>query len=97
MRLVLAGGGTGGHIVPNVAIIQELKAKYNDDELELLYIGSRSGMEKQMMKDIGIPYKGVFCGKLRRYFSWENFLDVFKIPVGILQAFFILMKFRPKV
>lgn len=50
-----------------------------------------------MMKDIGIPYKGVFCGKLRRYFSWENFLDVFKIPVGILQAFIALVRFRPKV
>ena len=50
-----------------------------------------------MVEKIGIPYKSVLCGKLRRYFSVDNLIDIFKIPVGIVQAYFILRKFRPEV
>ncbi len=95
IRLVLTGGGTGGHILPNIALIEELKGRYPKN-LEILYIGSRRGMEVQMIQDVGVPYKGIFTGKIRRYFSLQNLLDMLKLPMGILQAFFILLKFRPK-
>ncbi len=54
-------------------------------------------MEKNMMKKENVKFKGIFCGKIRRYFSWENFLDLLKVPVGIIQSFFIVIRFRPKV
>lgn len=95
MHLVLTGGGTGGHIVPNIALIDELKARHPKD-LELLYIGSRHSMEEQLMRDAGVPFKSVMTGKLRRYFSLWNLVDVVKIPIGVVQALFILRRFRPK-
>lgn len=52
-------------------------------------------MEREMIQKLNIPYKGIYCGKLRRYFSWENFLDILKIPVGIVQAILFLLKVRP--
>lgn len=78
-----------------MAVIDELKKKQKD--IELLYIGSKNGLEKKMVQKVGVEYKGVATGKLRRYFSWQNFVDAFKIPVGILQARRILKKFRPEV
>ncbi|MCA9373789.1 undecaprenyldiphospho-muramoylpentapeptide beta-N-acetylglucosaminyltransferase [Candidatus Peregrinibacteria bacterium] len=95
-HLALTGGGTGGHIVPNIALIQEFKDKYGD-EIELLYIGERHGMEEQMVQDAGVKFVGVMTGKVRRYFSWQNFLDIFKIPVGVFQAIGALRKFKPQV
>jgi UDP-N-acetylglucosamine--N-acetylmuramyl-(pentapeptide) pyrophosphoryl-undecaprenol N-acetylglucosamine transferase len=100
MRLVLSGGGTGGHIIPNIALIHELKERSSqrpDAQLELLYIGSRNGMEKKMIEDLHVPYYGISTGKLRRYFSLQNFIDVFKIPIGFVQALIKLIGFKPKV
>ncbi len=54
-------------------------------------------MEKEMMMKENVNFKGIFCGKIRRYFSWENFLDLMKVPVGIIQSFFIVIRFKPKV
>jgi len=65
--------------------------------LDLLYVGAENGMEKAMVEKEKIEYRGVSCGKLRRYFSWENFQDFFKIPKGIFQAYKILGKFQPEV
>jgi len=62
-----------------------------------LYIGSKDGLEKKIIEKLKIPFKSVLTGKLRRYFSWQNFLDLFKIPIGILQSIFILKKFNPDV
>jgi UDP-N-acetylglucosamine--N-acetylmuramyl-(pentapeptide) pyrophosphoryl-undecaprenol N-acetylglucosamine transferase len=94
MRIVLTGGGTAGHIVPNFAVIEELRKSGNHD---FLYIGSSSGIEKKMVEDFGIKYKGVACGKLRRYFSFQNFVDFFKVPVGIIQSCRALRKFKAEV
>lgn len=66
-------------------------------ELELLYIGATNGMEKKMIEAVEVPYRGIVCGKLRRYFSWQNLVDIFKIPVGVVQSFFIIAQFRPNV
>ena len=92
MRIILTGGGTGGHVVPQIAIIEELGDKH-----DLLYIGSRTGIEKKLISDIKVPYKGIFTGKLRRYFSLQNILDFFKVPIGVVQAFFIIKKFNPDI
>jgi len=94
-RIVFTGGGTGGHIIPNIAIIQKLKEKYTD--IEILYIGSKHGPEQKLIKSVGISFKAVLTGKYRRYFSLMNFLDFFKVPWGILQARKILKKFKPNV
>lgn len=94
MRVILTGGGTGGHVIPNFAVIEELK---RHKDVEILYVGSTDGVEKKMVEKIGIPYRGVACGKLRRYFSLKNFTDVLKVPVGIFQAQKIIREYKPDV
>ncbi len=79
--------------MPNLAVIEGLK-KAN---VEILYIGSENGIEKKLIQKIGIRYEGVKCGKFRRYFSFQNFIDLFKLPVGIFEARKILKKFSPNV
>ena len=71
-RIVLTGGGTAGHVTPNLALLPLLKAH----GYEVRYIGSKNGMEKQLVEDAGIPYDGISSGKLRRYFDWKNFRPV---------------------
>jgi UDP-N-acetylglucosamine--N-acetylmuramyl-(pentapeptide) pyrophosphoryl-undecaprenol N-acetylglucosamine transferase len=96
MRIVLTGGGTGGHLTPLVSIANQLKSKIGP-EAEFLYIGSGAPIEKRMMAEEGIPAKFVLSGKMRRYFSFQNFIDVFKIPIGFLQSLWILLSFSPDV
>lgn len=73
-KIVFTGGGTAGHVTPNIAIIESL-AQQN---WQMDYVGSYNGVEKSMIDDIGIPYHAVHSGKLRRYLSWQNCLDPFK-------------------
>ncbi|MBD3330685.1 undecaprenyldiphospho-muramoylpentapeptide beta-N-acetylglucosaminyltransferase [Candidatus Peregrinibacteria bacterium] len=94
MRIVLTGGGTGGHVIPNLAVIEELKSR---GENNILYIGSKNGIEKNLIKKAGVDYEGVHTGKLRRYFSWENFWDTLKVPLGIISSIKILKKYDPDV
>lgn len=65
--------------------------------MNILYVGSRDGVEKKVIEKIGVRYVGITCGKLRRYFSLQNFVDFFKVPVGIFQAYRELKKFSPDV
>ncbi|MEM5948834.1 undecaprenyldiphospho-muramoylpentapeptide beta-N-acetylglucosaminyltransferase [Spirochaetia bacterium 38H-sp] len=95
MRIVYTGGGTGGHVFPAVAVHSELEKRV--DGLEAFWIGSSSGPERGWVEDAGIVFYGVFSGKLRRYFSLCNVLDVFKVFIGFLQSFFILLRLRPDV
>ena len=62
---------------------------------EFLFIGTKNGIERQMVKEAGLPYRTILAGKLRRYFDWHNFLDVAKIKLGFWQAFFLILKERP--
>lgn len=78
-----------------MAVIEELKER--EINSEILYIGSENGIEKKMIENMGIRFEGIKCGKLRRYFSWENFKDFFKIPVGFFQARKLLKDFCPKI
>lgn len=91
--IVFTGGGTAGHVTPNIALIESLQ----NSDWQFHYIGSESGVEKGMIESIGVPFYPIQSGKLRRYFSWKNFLDPFKVLVGIGQSFFLLRKIKPDV
>ena len=91
--IVFTGGGTAGHVAPNIALIQEFRHKGWD----IAYVGSAEGIENQMIKPLGIPFYSVKSGKLRRYLSVKNLLDPFKIVLGIFQAFVLLAKLKPDV
>ncbi len=91
--IILTGGGTAGHVTPNIALIKQLLRL----GWHVSYIGSEEGVEKDMIQPLGIPYKGIKSGKLRRYFSWQNFIDPFKILYGVLQSFLHIRKHKPSV
>lgn len=92
-KIIMTGGGTAGHVTPNLALIPKLKEK----GFEIKYIGSRDGIEKEIITKNNIPFFGISCGKLRRYFDVKNFTDPFKIVKGIAQAVKILSKEKPDV
>lgn len=87
-HIVFTGGGTAGHVTPNVALIEAL----DPAQWQIDYIGSDEGVEKTIISDINIPYHSIKTGKFRRYFSWQNFLDPFYILAGIVQSFFLLRR-----
>ncbi|MBI2784808.1 MAG: undecaprenyldiphospho-muramoylpentapeptide beta-N-acetylglucosaminyltransferase, partial [Legionella longbeachae] len=91
--IVFTGGGTAGHVAPNMELIREFGHK----GWEMAYIGSAAGIEKQMLQPLNIPFYAISSGKLRRYLSVKNFLDPFKIVLGIVQSFFLLYKLKPDV
>lgn len=92
-KIVLTGGGTAGHVTPNIALLPELqKAGY-----EISYIGSYDGIEKKLIKDYEIPYYGIATGKFRRYLDIKNFTDPFKVIKGFAEARKILKQIRPNV
>lgn len=95
MRILLTGGGTAGHIIPNIAVAEELKK--HSHNLELLYIGSKNELDKQIVETSGIKFKSIHAGKLRRYFSVQNLTDLFKIPIGFFESIKIIEKFNPDV
>ena len=92
-KIVLTGGGTAGHVTPNIAIIPTLK----DMGYEISYIGTYNGIEKKLIEEIGIPYYGISSGKLRRYFDLKNFTDPFRILKGYFQAKKLIKKLQPDV
>ena len=89
----MTGGGTAGHVTPNLALIPKLK----ENGFEIKYIGSVDGIEKEIITQNNIPFFGISCGKLRRYFDVKNFTDPIKIIKGIVQATKILSKEKPDV
>ena len=99
MRILLTGGGTGGHITPLIAVAQELKKFSREKNLpnpELLFLGPDSFSEELLAKE-NIKMKTILAGKLRRYFSLLNFLDIFKFPVGLIQALWHVFVFMPDI
>ncbi len=96
IRLAITGGGTGGHVSPAVAVIEALQKLAPAQGLEILYIGSRDGAEARIIPLMGVEYRGVSTGKLRRYFSWENLMDAARVPLGVLQSLWHLLRFRPR-
>ena len=92
-RIVLTGGGTAGHVTPNIALLPSLQ----EAGYEVFYIGSYSGIEKTLITQQNIPYYGISSGKLRRYFDWQNFTDPFRVMHGYSQAKKLLKKLQPDV
>jgi UDP-N-acetylglucosamine--N-acetylmuramyl-(pentapeptide) pyrophosphoryl-undecaprenol N-acetylglucosamine transferase len=99
LKIIFVGGGTGGHVTPNIAIIDELKKISKDDKvhIDLLYIGRIKGIERDLIKKYGLKYKGIFSGKLRRYLDIRNLSDLFLMFLGFIQSFFILLFNRPDI
>ena len=92
-HIVLTGGGTAGHVTPNIALLPRLK----ELGYQISYIGSYEGIEKKLIEDFDIPYYGISSGKLRRYFDIKNFSDPFKVLKGYTQARKLLKQLKPDV
>lgn len=92
-KIVLTGGGTAGHVTPNIALLPRLKKL----GYEVHYIGSYDGIEERLMEDFDIPYYGISTGKLRRYFDMKNFSDPFRVIKGFGQAKKILKEIQPDI
>ena len=93
MHIVLTGGGSAGHVTPHLALLPYFQEKGCTVE----YIGSKTGIEKEIITEAGLPYHGISSGKLRRYFSLKNFSDPFRILGGYFEAKKILRKSKPDV
>lgn len=92
-KIVLTGGGTAGHVTPNLALIPKLQ----EQDWNIDYIGSKDGIEKTLIKEVAIPYYPISSGKLRRYLDIKNFQDPFRVVKGIAQAYFLIKKLKPRV
>lgn len=92
-HIVLTGGGTAGHVTPNIALVPKLR----ELGYEISYIGSYDGIEKKLIEELGIPYYGISSGKLRRYFDWKNFSDPFRVLKGFAEARKILKQLKPDI
>ena len=92
-RIILTGGGTAGHVTPNIALLPSLK----EAGYEVFYIGSYNGIEKKLIEDLDIPYYGISSGKLRRYKSLKNLSDPFRVLNGYRQARSLMKKIKPDV
>lgn len=92
-KIILTGGGTAGHVTPNLALIPSLK----EHGYEIRYIGSYQGIERKLIEGAGIPYDGISSGKLRRYFDIKNFSDPFRVVKGYGEARKLIKLHRPDV
>ncbi|MDQ5976770.1 MAG: UDP-N-acetylglucosamine--N-acetylmuramyl-(pentapeptide) pyrophosphoryl-undecaprenol [Patescibacteria group bacterium] len=95
-RVVLSGGVSGGHTYPLIAVVRVLRKRYPEG-IEFLFLGGRGAFEEDAMRAEHIPMRRVSYGKMRRYFSLLNYLDFFKLPLGIVQALWHLLFFMPDV
>ena len=92
IRIALTGGGTAGHVMPHIAMLPS----YQSRGWEVHYIGSK-GIEKDLMSQHDVVFHEIAAGKLRRYLSFQNFLDIFKVGWGVLQSLIVLAKMRPRL
>ena len=92
-KIILTGGGTAGHVTPNLALLPSLRK----EEFEIHYIGSYNGIERRLIEDAGIPYDGISYGKLRRYFDIKNFSDPLRVLKGYGQAKRLMKQYHPDI
>ena len=92
-RIILTGGGTAGHVTPNIALLPRLR----ELQYDIHYIGSYTGIEKELIEKQQIPYHGISSGKLRRYFSLKNFTDPFRVLKGFSEANHLIKTLKPDV
>ena len=89
--IILTGGGSAGHVTPNIALLPRLLERGHRVE----YIGSAGGIERRLIVPLGIPFHAVAAGKWRRYFDWCNVIDVFRVARGFAQSLLLLRRLRP--
>src|SRR3989338_5896537 len=94
-RILLTGGGSGGHILPNLAVASAIKKRQPDTQF--LYLASRGRLDANLLSDTGLPFRQIFSGKWRRYFSWRNFMDPFFFFLGFFQSLIYILRFWPQV
>jgi len=92
-KIILTGGGTAGHVTPNLALIPMLQA----DGFEVHYIGSKNGLEHDLVKTADIPYHGISAGKLRRYMDLRNITDIFRVIKGLGDAISVIRRVKPDI
>lgn len=92
-KIVLTGGGTAGHVTPNLALLPSLQ----EADFEITYMGSYDGIEKKLVEDFHLPYVGIATGKFRRYLDPKNFTDPFRVIKGYAEARKFLKEYRPNV
>lgn len=93
-RIVFTGGGTAGHVLPAMPVLQSLQGR----GWRVSWIGSRAGIERRLCAEYGVSdYRAVSTGKLRRYRSLQNLVDALRVPVGVLQALWWLLRLRPRL
>lgn len=92
IRVLVSGGGSGGHLYPALAVAAQLQKEY---QAEILYLGSDDGLETELVPTAGFPFAIIKAGKLQRYVSWKTLTGVGRVPVGMAQAVGIVRKFRP--
>ncbi len=100
MRILLTGGGTGGHIYPLLAIVSQIKKKTQAKGLKepkFLFIGPKTRDAQESFKNLNIPCRFILAFKIRRYWSIKNFLDFFKAPIGFFQALWRIFVWMPDV
>lgn len=91
--IILTGGGTAGHITPNIALIPHLQQA----GFAVHYVGLRGGMEEGLIRPLGIPFHGIRGGKLRRYADIRNLTDVFQISAGFFESLAVLGRVKPDI
>ncbi|MEG2871274.1 MAG: undecaprenyldiphospho-muramoylpentapeptide beta-N-acetylglucosaminyltransferase [Clostridium sp.] len=92
-KILLTGGGTAGHVTPNLALLPSLQK----EGFEIRYIGSYNGIERRLIEDAGIPYDGISSGKLRRYFDLKNISDPLRVLKGYAEALKLIKKYKPDI
>lgn len=93
MKIILAGGGTGGHIFPLISVAKKIREKFPD--AEFIFMGPKGKLEEELMSGEGIATENISVGKMRRYFSVQNFLDFFRVIFGIFHSLWYLLKHMP--
>lgn len=95
MKIIFTGGGTAGHIFPLIAIIREIRKARPQADIEFFYVGPKDDFIYSLFVKEGVRVKTILAGKIRRYFSAMNVIDIFKIPIGIIQAFIYIFVISP--
>ncbi|MFH0739518.1 MAG: undecaprenyldiphospho-muramoylpentapeptide beta-N-acetylglucosaminyltransferase [bacterium] len=97
MKVVFTGGGTAGHIFPIVAIVREIRDIYQGADLKIYYAGPKNKHGEVLLLQENVKITNIVCGKIRRYFSFKNFVDILKVPLGIVQSIFWLFFTAPDI